>query len=64
MVVLAILCGSTYCNNNNYFPLLIVLYMYSAKAKVDVITFFNHCLLIFYNVLQKKLQDISFSSKQ
>lgn len=50
---------------NNYILLLIIVYIYSAGIKVDVITLLNHLgLSVLYNVLQKELWDIISSSKQ
>ncbi|MCJ1471086.1 hypothetical protein MMC07_009734 [Pseudocyphellaria aurata] len=63
VAVLAILCKTAHCNNSNYLPLLLALYLYSAGARVDAITVFNHLWLsVSYQVLQKKLQDLAFLS--
>lgn len=42
VAVLLIICRSAYCNNSNYLPLFIALYLYSTKARVDAITLLNH----------------------
>lgn len=65
VAVLVILCRSAHRNNSNYFHLLIALYLYSAGAKIDVITLFNLLgLFVSYKVLQSKLKDITLMSKQ
>lgn len=61
--ILVILCRSTHRDNSNYIPLLIALYLYFAGARVDAITLLNHLgLSVSYDVLQKKLQDITKST--
>lgn len=63
VAILVILCHSAHRNNSNYVPLLIGLYLYSAGARVDAITLLNHFgLSVSYEVLQKKLNDITTSS--
>ena len=63
LAILVILCRSAHRNNSNYFPLLVSIYLYSAGAKVDAITFLNHLgLSVSYNVLLKKLRNITSSS--
>ena len=65
VAMLVILCRSTYRNNGNYLPLLIPLYLYSAGTKVDAIILLNNLdLFLSYNFLQKKLRDITLTSKQ
>lgn len=65
VAVLIIFCRSSHRNNSNYIPLLIALYMYSAGIKVDAIILLNRLgLSILYNILQKKLWDITSTSKQ
>lgn len=62
VIILVIFCYSIYQNNRNYIPLLLALYIYSAGARVDTIILLNHLdLLVSYNVLQKKLKDITGS---
>lgn len=59
VVMLVIFCRLVHQNNSNYQPLLIVLYMYLFHIWIDAITFFNSFgLLVSYDVLQQKLQDI------
>lgn len=49
----------------NYFPLLIILYLNFAKAKVDAITLLNHFdINIFYNILQQILKNILSESRK
>lgn len=61
--ILVIFCRSAHRNNSNYFPLLMALYLYSVGACVNVIMLLNHLgLLILYNILQKKHQDITKSA--
>ena len=63
VAILVILCRSTHQNNSNYIPFLIALYLYSAGARVDAITLLNHLgLSVSYDVLQRKLKDITTSS--
>ena len=64
VAILTIFCRSTHQNNSNYFFLMIGLYLYSAGARVDAITLFNHLdLLISYNVFQKSLRNITLASQ-
>ena len=64
VAVLVILCHSAHQNNTTFFPLFIALYMYSAGAKVDAITLLNHLgLSVLYKSLQKRLNDITSTSK-
>ena len=63
LAILVILCRSAHRNNSNYFPLLVVIYLYSAGAKVDAITLLNHLgLSVSYNILLKRLRSIMSSS--
>ena len=63
VAVFVILCRTAHRNNSNYLPLLIALYLYSAGARVDAITLLNHLgLCVSYDVLQKKLRNITASS--
>lgn len=63
LAILVIICRSAHRNNSNYVPLLVVMYMYSAGAKVDAITLLNHLgLFVSYNVLFRKLRGITTSS--
>lgn len=63
VAILVILCRSTHQNHSNYVCVLIVLNLYSADTRIDVITLFNHLsLFVSYNVLKKKLKDIRISS--
>ena len=63
VAILIILCRLANQNNSNYLPLLLALYMYSAGARVDAITLFNHLgLSVSYNVLRKRLRDITQAS--
>lgn len=65
VAILVILCRSAHRNNSNFSPLLIALYFYSSGARVDAITLLNHLgLSVSYDVLQKKLQSITSSSKK
>lgn len=60
--ILVILYCSIYWNNSNYIPLLIALYLYTAKAQGDTITLLNHLsFLLLYDVLKKKLKEIIIS---
>ena len=64
IAILVILCRSAHRNNSNYIPLLIGLYFYSAGARTDAITLLNHFgLSVSYDVLQRKLRDITSMSK-
>lgn len=64
VAILVIPCRSAHRNNNNYIPLLIALYMYSAGTRVDAITLFNHLgLSVSYDILQKRLKDIINNSQ-
>ena len=50
---LVIFCQSAQQNNSNYIPLLIALYFYFSRARVDAITFLNHFgLSVSYDMLQ------------
>lgn len=63
LAILVILCRSAHWNNSNYFPLLVAIYLYSTRAKVDAITLLNHLgLSVSYNVLLKRLRSIMSSS--
>lgn len=63
VAVLVILCRTAHRNNSSYLPLLIVLYLYSAGARVDAITLLNRLgLTVSYNVLQKRLKNIAVDS--
>lgn len=63
ITILVIFCLSAYCNNRNYIPSLIALYLYSIGAWVEAITLLNHLgLLVLYDILQKKIQDITKST--
>lgn len=63
VAILVILCKTVHKNNSNYFPLLVALYLYSAGARVDTVTLFNYLgLSVLYNILFKKLREISLSS--
>lgn len=67
VAILVILCRFARRNNSNYLPLLIALYVYSAGARVDAITLFNHLgPSVSYDVLQKKkkLRNITSTSTQ
>ena len=63
LAIFVIFCRSAHRNNSNYFPLLVVIYLPSARAKVDAITLLNHLgLSVSYNVLLKRLRNIILSS--
>ena len=63
LAILVILYRSAHQKNSNYFPLLVAIYLYSAKAKIDAITFLNHLgLLVSFNVLLERLRSIMSSS--
>lgn len=63
IIILVILCHSAHRNNSNYYPLLMALYLYSTGARVNAIILLNHLgLFVSYNILQKKLQDITKSA--
>lgn len=63
VAILVIFCRSAHWNNSNYVPLLIALYMYSARARVDAITLLNHLgLSVSYDILQKKLYNLTKST--
>lgn len=63
IIMLVIFCYSTHQNNNNYPPFIIAFYLYLASTKVDTIIFLNYFgLLVFYNILQTKLQEIISTS--
>ena len=63
LAILVILCRSAHRNNSNYFPLLVATCLYFVGAKVDAITLLNYLgLMISYNVLLKKLRNITSSS--
>ena len=64
IAILVILCRSAYRNNGNYILLLIGLYFHSAGARTNAITLLDHFgLSVSYDVLQRKLRDITFMSK-
>lgn len=42
IIVLFILYRLAYQNNSNYFPLLIILYLYFTRTRIDAITLLNH----------------------
>lgn len=59
LAILVIMCRSVYRNNNNYILLLVDMYLYSARVKVNAITLLNHLgLSILYNSFLRKLRDI------
>lgn len=59
VAIFSILCKLAHQNNSNYLPLFIVLYLYSASTRVDILAFLNHLRIsVSYNVLQKKLKKI------
>lgn len=59
LAVLIFMCRSAHRNNSNYIPLLVAMYLYLARAKVDAITLLNHLgLSVLYNSLLQKLRDI------
>lgn len=61
LAILIIFYRSIYENNSNYFLLLVAIYFYFVRAKVDTIILFNHLsILILYNILLKKLRNITF----
>lgn len=63
VTIFIIFYHSAHQNNSNYISLLITIYIYSAKAWVDAITFLNHLgLSVFYDVLQKKLKEVTTST--
>lgn len=63
LAILVIICRSAYWNKSNCIPLLVTMYIYSASAKVDAITFFNRLgLSVLYNMLLRKLRGITSSS--
>ncbi len=63
LAILVILYRSVHQNNSNYFSLLISIYVYSAKAKIDTKTLLNYLdLSILYNLLLKKLRNITYLS--
>ena len=63
LAVLVIMCRSAHQNNNNYIALLVAMYLYSTRAKVDAITLLNHLgLSVSYNSLLRKLRDIKAHS--
>lgn len=63
LAILVILYKSIDWNKSNYFPFLVVIYLYLAKAKVDTITLFKYLgLLVLHNVLLKRLGSIMLSS--
>lgn len=64
VAILVILCYFPHRNNSSYVLLLIALYLYSAGARVDAITLLNNLeLSVLYNVFQKKLWDITTTTK-
>ena len=59
LAILVILYRSAHRNNSNYFSLLVAIYLYSAKAKVDIITLLNYLgFSVLYKVLLKRLRNI------
>lgn len=63
VAIFVILCILAHQNNSNYISLLIAMYLYSAGACIDIITLLNHLgLLVTYNVLLRKLRNITTSS--
>lgn len=63
IAIFLIICRSTHQNNSNYFSLLVVIYLYSVDAQVNVITLLNHLgLSISYNVFLRMLRNIKVSS--
>lgn len=63
LAILIIICRSDHWNKNNYISLLVQMYIYSADAKNDTISFFNHFgLFILYNVFLRKVRVITISS--
>lgn len=63
LAIFVIIYRSTHQNFNNYVSLYIIIYMYSAGAKIDTITVFNYPgLFILYNLVLKKLRSIITSS--
>ena len=59
LAVFIIMCRSAHRNNSNYIPFLVIMYLYSAGAKVNAITLLNHLgLSVLYNSLLRKLRDI------
>lgn len=63
LAILAILYKITYQNNNSYFLLLIALYLYLARARIDAIILPNYLgLTVLYKTLQRKLKSIASES--
>ena len=59
LTILVVMYRSAHRNNSNYIFLFLVMYLYSAGAKVDAITLLNHLgLFVLYNLLLQKLRDI------
>lgn len=60
VIIFVIFYHSTHWNNSKYIPLLIAIYMYLARAQVDIIIFLNYfSLSLFYDVLQKKPKEMT-----
>lgn len=63
VAILVILYRSAHQNNSNYILLFIAIYLYSVRARVNAIIFFNHLgLLVSYNVFLRKVKSITISS--
>lgn len=63
LIILVILYKSAHCNHSNYFPLLVAIYLYLARAKVDTIILLNYLRIsVSYDVLLKKLRSIMSSN--
>lgn len=63
LAILVIFYQSAHWNNSNYFPLLVTIYLYSIKTKIDAITLFNYlCLSILYTMLLNRLRSLILSS--
>lgn len=59
-VIFVIICKLSHQNNSNDISLLVIMFIYIANTKIDVITFFNQLsLLISYNMLPRKLRTIT-----
>lgn len=65
ITILVILCRLAHQNNINYFPLLILLYIYSVVTQVNAIILLNYLgLSVLYPVLLRKLRDIITTSQK
>lgn len=63
LAIFVITNKSVYWNNNNYIPLFVAIYIYSASTKVNTITFFNRLdFFVLYNVLLRKLRNVNIFS--